>query len=317
MIKNNNRLIVILFVTIFFFGNIASGIAASEEKVLLGLSFATLESEFWQALKNVTIERAKELGAETTTVSADHDIAKQISQIEDLMVKGVSAIIINAVDSEAIVPALNSAMEKGISIVAIDRRISERAKIDCYVGTDNVLAGIMAARVLAERIQGKGKVAILNGPPETLVARDRNEGFLKGLSEYPDIEIITQKWGTSDRVVNMKLMEDIITTFQEVDGVLGFSDFNSLGAADAVISLGLQGKIFIGSIDGIEEVATLMLQENFPIIVSVAQDPNMMARYSALVAYEAATGNRVPITISTWIKEITPENAKEYLESFK
>lgn len=310
------KYLIIACITLFFISNIAGSVVAAEKKVLIGLAFSTLESEFWQALKNTTIESVKKLGAETTVVSADNNISKQLSQMEDLITKGVDAIILNAVDSEAIVPIVNAAAEEGIAIVLIDRAISGRANVTCYVGTDNVLAGKMAAKYIAEKLQGKGQVAILNGPPEALVARHRNEGYVSGLSEYPEIEIVTQKWGSSDRNFNMKNMEDILTAFPEIVAVMGFSDNNSLGAADAIISMGLQGKIIVGSIDGMQEVATLMLDKDFPIIVSVAQDPNMMANYAALIAYEAAIGNRVPDSVNTWIKEITPDNAEEYLKSF-
>lgn len=310
------KYLIIACITLFFISNIAGSVVAAEKKVLIGLAFSTLESEFWQALKNTTIESVEKLGAETTVVSADNNISKQLSQMEDLITKGVDAIILNAVDSEAIVPIVNAAAEEGIAIVLIDRAISERANVTCYVGTDNVLAGKMAAKYIAEKLQGKGQVAILNGPPEALVARHRNEGYVSGLSEYPGIEIVTQKWGSSDRNFNMKNMEDILTAFPELAAVMGFSDNNSLGASDAIISRGLQGKIIVGSIDGMQEVATLMLDKDFPIIVSVAQDPNMMANYAALIAYEAAIGNRVPDSVNTWIKEITPDNAEEYLKSF-
>lgn len=316
MKKKLYRYLIIVCVSLFFVSSFVCTLFAAEEKVIIGFAFSTLESEFWQSLKNDGVRHAEELGAETSVVSAENNITKQIAQIEDLITKGVNSIILNAVDSEAIVPIVNTAAERGISVITIDRAISEKAQVSCYVGTDNILAGKIAARYIAEKLNGKGKVAILNGPPEALVARHRNEGFMRGLSEYPGIEILTQKWGSSARNVNMNNMEDILTAFPQVDAVLGFSDFNALGAADAIIARNLQDQIIIGSIDGLEETARLMLNEGFPIIVTVAQDPKMMAKYSALVAYEAGKGNRVPNSINTWIKAITPDNAEEYLEEF-
>ncbi len=115
----------------------------------------------------------------------------------------------------------------------------------------------------------------------------------------------------------MTNMEDILTRFKSVDAVLCFSDFNALGASDAIIARGKQKNIIIGSIDGLQETAELMKDGKTPIVVTVAQDPGMMARYAAQVAVEAATGKRVPITVSTWIANITKDNASEYLESFQ
>jgi len=309
------KYLIIACISLLLFSSIVGTLVAAEKKVLIGLAFATLESDFWQSLKNVTIENAEKLGAETTVVSADHDIARQMAQMEDLIAKGVNAIILNAVDADAIVPIVNAAAEKGIAVITIDRAISDKANFTCYVGTDNILAGKIAAKYVAEKLGGKGKVVVLNGPPEALVSRHRNEGYVSGLSEYPGIEIVAQKWGSADRSINMNNMEDILTTFPDVVAVFGFSDGNSLGAADAIISRGLQNKILIGSIDGMQEVAKLMLGKDFPIIISIAQDPRQMAKYAALVAYEAAIGNRVPASINTWIKAVIPDNAEEYLNS--
>jgi len=310
------KYLVIVCISLLFISSIAGTLAAAEKKVLIGLSFSSLEEDFWQTLKNVTIENVEKYGGETTVVSADNDVARQMSQMEDLIVQGVDAIIVVAVDADAIVPVVNFADEKGIPVIAINRPISPAAKVTCYVGTDNILAGKIAAKYIAEKLNGKGKVAILNGPPEALVARQRNEGYVTGLKEYPGIEIVAQRWGLGQRGSNMNNMEDILTAFPDVAAVFGFSDNTSLGASDAITSRGLRGKILIGSIDGEEEATRLMVAEkDFPIKISIAQDPWMMAKYSALIAYEAAIGNKVPVSINTWIKAITPDNAEEYLKT--
>ncbi|MCL4517107.1 MAG: sugar ABC transporter substrate-binding protein [Firmicutes bacterium] len=310
-------LVVLVAVAVMVVSVSVSAFGASKEKVMIGIAFSTLESEFWQSLLHTTEDTAHKLGAETTAVDAANNITKQMAQLEDLIAKKVDAIVLNAVDSEAVVPIVNKAAQQGISVVTIDRAISPKATVACYVGTDNTLAGRMAATYIAEKLGGKGNVVILNGPPQTMVARLRNAGFMEGLKEYPKIKILTQKWGSSDRAVNMTNMEDILTRFPKVDAVLTFSDFNALGASDAIIARGKQKGIIIGSIDGLKETAQLMKAGKTPIVVTVAQDPAMMARYAARVAYEAATGERVPIAVSTWIADITPQNASEYLESFK
>jgi len=309
------RIIVAILVCLIVAFSFSATIGAP--KMLIGVSFATLESEFWQALLKTINDTANKLGADTTSVEAAHNIAKQISQMEDLIAKKVNAIILNAVDAEAIVPIVNKAVEKGITVVTIDRAISPNANFACYVGTDNALAGRMSAKYIAEALGGKGEVAILNGPPATLVARHRYQGFVDGLAAFPNIKIVAEKWGSSDRAVNMTLMEDIITRFPNVKAVLCFSDGNALGAADAIIARGKLGSIIVGSIDGMAEVAQLMIQGKTPIKVSVAQDPSMMARYAAQVAYEAASGMRVPNTIATWVQNITAENAAAYLKSIQ
>lgn len=310
--------LVVLLVTAIMVASAGfSALGAPKGKVVIGIAFSTLESEFWQSLLHTTEETAHKLGAETTAVDAANNITKQMSQLEDLIAKKVDAIVLNAVDSEAVVPIVNKAAQQGIPVITIDRAISPKARVACYVGTDNTLAGRMAATYIAEKLGGKGNVVILNGPPQTMVARHRNAGFVEGLKEYPNIKILTQKWGSSDRAVNMTNMEDILTRFPRVDAVLAFSDFNALGASDAIIARGKQKEIIIGSIDGLKETAQLMKAGKTPIVVTVAQDPAMMARYAAQVAYEAAIGQRVPITVSTWIANITQENAAEYLESFE
>jgi len=319
MKKYISKYLTIIFISLFLVVSFMGTLNAAEKKLLVGVTFTSENAEYWQNLKKATLENIEKMGGDVMFLAAEDNAVIQMSQMEDFVTKKVDAIILVAVDSEAAVPSVNSAVEAGIPVIAMDRVVSKGGKVSCYVGTDNVLAGEMVAEYIAKNLNGKGNVVILNGPPEAIVARDRAKGFLLGLSKYPEIVVLSEKWSPNRRVDNMKVMEDLLVTFPKIDGVLGFCDNTSLGASDAIISAGLQNQIIIGSIDGMTEVVKLILSggKNFPIIITVAQDPSMMAKYAALVAFEAASGNKVPTSINTWVGGITSNNAEEYLKSLK
>ena len=144
---------------------IVTGGAQADDKPLnsIGISVGLLGNPFFVATIKGIEDRAREINpdVEITSVSADYDLNKQVSQIDNFIAKGVDIIMLNAVDDTAIAPAVNRAKKAGITIAAFD---VSAPGADVTVMTDNIAAGNKACQYIVDALDGKGNVAIIKGP---------------------------------------------------------------------------------------------------------------------------------------------------------
>ena len=145
----------------------------------IGLSVSTLNNPFFVTLSEGAEEKAKELGVELITVDAGDDSAKQANDIEDLISKKISVLIVNPVDSDAAAPAVEDAIDAGIKVIAVDR-IVNGVDVDCSIASDNVLGAKLAAEYLVELAGEGAKTAELEGVNGASATIDRGEGFHSG-----------------------------------------------------------------------------------------------------------------------------------------
>ena len=118
-----------------------------------------------------------------TSVSADYDLNKQVSQIDNFIAAGVDIIMLNAVDAKAIAPAVKRAQNAGITVAAFD---VSAPGADVTVMTDNVAAGRKACQYIVDKIGEEGNVIIINGPASSSIL-DRVEGCQEVFSAHEGI----------------------------------------------------------------------------------------------------------------------------------
>ncbi len=241
-------------------GEAAEGTAGGEKKVI-GVSLMTLQYEFFQDVK-AGIEEAA--GDEYEIVFNDPalDMQKQIDAVENFCSQGVDAIILNAVDGSGIVPALETAEEKGIPVITVDMK-PEGGKFETYIGSDNFLGGELAAKwALQNLLQDKpdAKVVFLTNPLSS-AAIERIDGFKSVLSqEAPDVRVVAEQ-GADTRETFMSTMEDILMANPEIDLVFSYSAQGGLGAYDAIQAAGREGEISVIGFDASAEEQDVIAED--------------------------------------------------------
>ncbi len=136
----------------------------------IALSLSTLNNPFFVDVREGAQEEADRLGVKLTVTDAGSDPSRQANDIQNAIARGVDAIVVNPVDSDAVVPSVQAANAAGIPVIALDRAPSGGLVVTT-VASDNVEGGRLAARQLAELV-GTGPVAVLEGKPGTSAARD-------------------------------------------------------------------------------------------------------------------------------------------------
>ncbi len=113
----------------------------------IGLAVSTLNNPFFVTLSEGAQAAAKEKNVELIVVDAGDDAAKQTNDIEDLISRNISVLIVNPVDSDAVAPAVQDAVAKGIKVVSVDRVVNG-VEVDCAIASDNVAGAQMATEYL-------------------------------------------------------------------------------------------------------------------------------------------------------------------------
>src|SRR2546423_229042 len=168
---------------------LASPSALAKELNSIGITVGSLGNPFFNALAKGAEAKAKQINprVKVTTVSADYDLNKQFTHVDNFIASGVDLILINAADPKAAAPAIRRAQRAGIIVIAVD---VAALGADATVQTDNVQAGRLACQYIADRLGGKGGVNNQNGPPGTAVV-DRVSGWKSVFAEYPDNKVMS------------------------------------------------------------------------------------------------------------------------------
>ncbi|HID22636.1 MAG TPA: sugar ABC transporter substrate-binding protein, partial [Planctomycetaceae bacterium] len=199
-----------------------------DEEVLIGLTLMTYNNPFFIALRDAAKAEAQRHGASLLENDAGYDIARQTAAIEDFLNQGVDLILLNPVDSKAIVRAVELANERGVPVICVDVK-AEGGKLATFIASDNEKLGMLTGEYIAKRLGGKGKVAII-GHPFVSSGLHRQIGLKKVLAKYPAIEIVAEQPCQGDRTKANEVAENILLAHPDVDAIWAINDPSALGA---------------------------------------------------------------------------------------
>ncbi|KFK87725.1 transporter [Streptomyces sp. JS01] len=283
-----------------------SGSSAGTKKV--GMSLSTLNNPFFVQMKEGAQAEAEKAGIDLTVTDAQNDASQQANQLQNFTSSGVSSIIVNPVDSDAVGPGVRSANKADIPVIAADRGVN-KADTATLVASDNVAGGKLAADALADKLGGKGSIVILQGTAGTSASRERGAGFAEGLKAYPDIKVVAKQPADFDRTKGLDVMTNLIQSHPGVTGVFAENDEMALGAVKALgskagKSVSVVG--FDGTPDGLKAV------EAGTLYASVAQQPAELGKIAVQNAVKAAKDEKVASTVKVPVKVVTRENVADF-----
>ncbi|MDR5904448.1 ABC transporter substrate-binding protein [Franzmannia qiaohouensis] len=253
---------------------LVTGTAAADEHTLtIGMSFQELNNEYFVTMQEALETAASSLGAEVIVTDARHDVSKQVSDVEDMIQRGIDILLLNPADSVGVETAVLSAQEAGVTTVAIDAQAE--GPVDGFVGSKNYDAGYLACEYMAEQLGGEGQIALLDGIPVVPILQ-RIEGCTDALNQYDGIEIVTTQNGRQERTHAMTVTENIIQANPDLDGLFSVNDIGSLGALIAIEASGQDIKLV--SVDGHPEAVAEIQKADSPFIATSAQYPADMVR---------------------------------------
>jgi ribose transport system substrate-binding protein len=234
------------------------------------------------------------------------DYSGQINIIEDAINRRVDGIVLAPSHGDALVPIVERAQKEGIPVTIFDSGINTE-NYTAYVATDNHQGGVVAAERLAEKLGGKGKVAILGVKAGSVSTDQREQGFKETIEKkYPGIQIVAFQYGEADRTKSLDRATDIMTTHADLNGFFASNESSSVGAVQAIKQKGLSGKVILV---GFDSSPNLVDDLKIGAIDSlVLQDPFKMGYEGVKAMVAKLNGQSPPRYLDTGVKLLTKEN---------
>lgn len=244
--KKINMTLCSLAVCLFCSGSVFA------KEVKIGMAIDDLRLERWQKDRDIFVKKADELGAKVFVQSANGNEQTQISQIENMISKGVDVLVIIPHNGQVLSNIISEAKKEGIKVVAYDRLIND-ADIDYYVSFDNERVGEMQAQALLD-LKPKGNYFLMGGSPTDNNAKMFRKGqmnVIKKAVDNGDVKIVGDQWVDSWLAENaLKIMENALTANNnKIDAVVASNDATAGGAIQALDAQGLSGKVAISGQD--------------------------------------------------------------------
>ena len=287
-----------------------AGAASAKEFTSVGVTVSTFSDPFQNSIVKGVTDRAKQINpnAKVTALASDYDLQKQFSQIDNFITTKVDLIMLVAADPQAILPAVKRAEAAGIPVVAVD---VSAAGAKATIQTDNVKAGAMACQYLSDKLGGKGKVVILNGPAVSSI-KDRVKGCKAVLSKGKFEILSDNQNGKATRDGSLAVAQSLMTRFPKIDGVFTVCDQSAVGADLAAKQMNRKEFVIV-SVDGSPEIE-VSLKSNSLIQGAVAQNPYAMAMRALDVGHQILKTGKAPSTPVILLdpKLVTRDNVASY-----
>ena len=281
----------------------------------IALVLKTANNPFFIDMQKGAEEAAKKLGVNLIVQAAERevDVEKQMQIIENLIQTKVAALCVTPSGSREIVPAIEKANRAGIPVVIVDTRVDAKAmsestgKVASFIGSDNYEGGKLAGEFIAKKLNGKGKVAVLEGIPGHETGDSRLKGFREALKASPEIEIVASQTANWERDQGFNVFQNILQSHPDIQAVFACSDLMALGAVEAIAAAKKTGQITVIGFDASDEARKAVLAGTMD--ATVAQSPAEMGALAVENAYHLIKGEAVKDELVVPIKLITKENA--------
>jgi ribose transport system substrate-binding protein len=294
----------------------ATGVVAQEEADDLAVVTINLQALFFNQLNDGAQAAADAAGANLQIVNANNDPAAQNDAIETLTADGVDGILVIAIDTNGIMPAVESAAEAGVTIVAADAILPEGPQI-AQVGVDNGGAGALMGDFFVDWVdaQGEGVQLGIVGALNSTIQNVRQEGFEEVALASENVELVGVVDGQNVAETALAAAENLITANPELDAIYATGEPALVGAVAAVEAQGAEDRVRIFGWDLTSQVIA-GIDAGFVEAV-VQQDPAGIGSASIEALVASLAGETVDPVIDVPVTIVTSENVDDFRAIFE
>lgn len=282
----------------------------NDERVKIGATYMTMNNDFYKALHSEIKKEVDENGDILILRDPSLNVEKQVEQLDYFISENCDVIIINPVDSSSssIIAKLKEARHKGISVVAVDSRLTDSTIANTTILSDNYRAGVMCAENL---LATKSNAEILLLEHATTVSgSDRIKGFVDTLSGHEGYNIVASKEVKGQTELAMPAVQEVIDSGIFFDTVMALNDQSVLGAL-AAIEVAHLDNITVYGVDGSPNVK-MLLETTDDVQATVAQSPHTIGEEAVRASYRLAEHLSFRSNIIVPVTLVTKDNIKEF-----
>lgn len=307
-------------------GTTGIGLTAHEDQTYYMVTFLSGYS-FWTECWRGFQDAANMLGVKAEYGgSAEYDVNAAVTSLEQIIALKPTAMAVTCMDADAYKDPLNNAISSGIPVVTFDSD-SPDSNRSTFIGTSNYAAGETAAKYVAEKLNGKGRVACLTRTGQSNI-NERIQGFTETIaSQYPDIEMVQVVDAGDDENEAAANLSSLLANDSDIDYIFAALQQAVLGSETALSEAGLTGKVKIVGFD--TDTTTLDSIKGGSVDATLSQSPYAEGYWSLIYAYmlvnqdciKSADGwyekgfPSLPATCDSGCAVVTSENCDMYYTS--
>jgi ribose transport system substrate-binding protein len=317
MVLKKFLVLILSLVTVFSLAACSSDTGSSDGKkdddtLKIGISLPSATHGWMGALIDSAEEQAKDLKSEgieyVMTNAADPN--KQANDVDDLIAQGVDVIVMLPIESAALSPVGQKIKDAGIPLVIVDRELENDAATVVVKG-DNEGIGVNAGKYFVEKLNGKGKVVEITGPPSS-VTEQRGAGFKEAM-DSSDIEVIASQSGDFSTEKSLEVMQNILQAHPEIDAVFTQDDGMALGVLQAIKEAGRTDIQFVTGAGGGKAVFDDIKADGL-ITATFLYSPTMV-KDAVKIAADIAKGNDpAEAMVVKEATQVTKDNVDEFYD---
>lgn len=264
------------------------------------------ESDFWISVSKGAEMAAKENNVELTILGpkSEREIEKAHQMILDAIAEKPDAIVLAPISYEETLPYAREIEEAGISLTLMDSSMAEEAG-ESIVATDNTEGGYKMGEYMRQFVDENTVIGIVGHVKGSSTAVEREQGFRQGLGDAAD-QIVDVVFCESSYELAYKVTVDMLERYPEMNMIAGLNEYSAVGAARAVVKLGLSDQIHMVGFDSSQEEIQFLEAGVFDAIV--IQKPFNMGYLAIETAAKAVRGQKVETNVDSGSELITKEN---------
>jgi len=302
---------------------LASLLSSGAYAETIGVSMALFDDNFLTVLRNGMIEYAEALpGVDIQVEDAQDDVGRQLSQIQNFVASGVSAIVVNPVDTAATQAMTDAAAAAGVPLVFVNRQpinVDTLPDNQAFVASNEVESGTLESFEVCKLLRGAGKAGGAN--VYVIMGQLSNQAAVQRTKDIQDviamdmcnfITIIDSQTSNWARDQAQNLMTNWLSTGAPFDAVIANNDESAIGAIQAMKAAGIDmASVVVGGVDATQDALAAMVAGDLD--VTVFQDAAGQGAGAVNAALQLARGEPVDQKVYIPFLLVTPANVDEFL----
>jgi ribose transport system substrate-binding protein len=290
--------------------------ATDTDKPEIALIMKSLANEFFKTMAEGAKEHQRtnrdDYDLIVNGIKDERDLAQQVKLLEQMVDRGVDAIVIAPADSRALVPACRRAQKEGVVVINIDNKLdaevleAENVQIP-FVGPDNRAGARAVGEVLAKQLKAGDEVAIIEGVRSTFNSQQRRLGFEDAMSAA-NIKVVDAQSGEWEMDRANKVASAMLSEHAGLKALLCCNDNMALGALSAVKAAGRSGEVLVIGFDNISDIRAKVGDGS--VLATADQHADQLAVFGIEYALQILRDNSIPEDKETPVDLITAETLR-------
>jgi ribose transport system substrate-binding protein len=240
-------------------------------------------------------------------IKNETDLTEQVNLVEQMVARGVDAIVVAPADSKALIPVLKRARKAGVVVVNIDNKLDsevlQREGLEIpFVGPDNREGAKAVGEALAKKLTTGDKVAIIEGVPTAFNGQQRRLGFEDAM-KAAGMNIVSVQSGQWEMDKANNVAAALLSEHTDLKAILCANDSMALGAVAAVTSAGKRGEVLVVGFDNIAAIKPLL--DDGRVAATADQHGDQLAVYGIEAALQILAGEATPEDRKTPVDLVT------------